>query len=977
MHTNKIIKSALFLFCLWMNATAVLGVSKKKQEETRTLEMRFLTSHAEANGETDFHGETEWLDLDGRLDFLNHYADFASSFWGNPALDEPLLSSEEIDTCLAAIKPQPLTNIRKTLVLDEWKACGYRKGKKAEQDARWKKLTEQGAHIANGYMALNKGKVTFHLDSLNWRFRLKVTLDKQPSDLAFSFSENGKERMNVRFTKEHIFLASEQEKKEMKTSGANQVELYGDLENHRFFVTSGENRVECSMGETKRLDVLSLMAGDEEERLGALSLFSFLRDAENIYTPYHSCLLLNEDFEPVPSIQRWTEADYDDTGWTATRLPSVHGGLQEAGEDYFLRKKVKVDQFSRAYLDIETISPCGEVWVNGNPVAVVNNPHPQYLDITDYLCAGQENIIAVRVKPYQLKFRMGHTPSDPHIGWFLGRTRLLLTPECHIRQAFVYTARLKQDEAQQYNQLVLNNNTPYSVKGKVEVNYYPWFPNEGERVASVQSDVELRPRQDNIVPLTLALNQPEIWRTSSPRLYRVEVILKDENGTPIDDYALTTGIRTIRQEKGDLFINGQPEMLDGAQIMGFRPPVETISKTVKCPSNETVMRELLMLKKMGANLLRMHVHAEKDITEGTNDPRYAEYADQMGIYLLWQTAAWLREGEVWNIDFEGYPKFMRQVFNHPSIVMWEASNHPNRFKQHDFTDSRDFIRKIYPTIAQVDSSRLISPTSFWSHMHFGNYDGTEDYQGNPIEQEPLLMTPLMTRGSQDAYTGYGNPWSSLRNGPFDWASKCLGHDKCYFNFEHEESAAQPNWELARMEPWYEVQSYEWGYEEGSIGRKLQTSEWRQSQAFQAFSAWESMKRQILLGYDGFSWCTLESGPNMMTYQKPLIDPFGVPKLAYYANRQAFRRLWAASDDVDVVYGPDDTIRPVIFNLDEACHVDLCITLVDEKGGTIEKKVFRNVQVAQGRSITRLPSFRFRSRKEGCYAILYSLSKTGK
>ena len=114
------------------------------------------------------------------------------------------------------------------------------------------------------------------------------------------------------------------------------------------------------------------------------------------------------------------------------------------------------------------------------------------------------------------------------------------------------------------------------------------------------------------------------------------------------------------------------------------------------------------------------------------------------------------------------------------------------------------------------------------------------------------------------------------------------------NFEHEESAAQPNWELAQKEPWYKVQSYEWEYEENSIGRKLDAEEWKISQAFQAFSAWESMKKQILLGYDGFSWCSLESGANMFTYQKPLLDAFGVPKLAYYANKQAFGRMWAAS-----------------------------------------------------------------------------------
>lgn len=152
---------------------------------------------------------------------------------------------------------------------------------------------------------------------------------------------------------------------------------------------------------------------------------------------------------------------------------------------------------------------------------------------------------------------------------------------------------------------------------------------------------------------------------------------------------------------------------------------------------------------------------------------------------------------------------MRQVCNHPSIVMWEASNHPNRFKLHDISDSHDFVTRVYRTLSAVDTSRLISPTSFWQHMHYGNYDGSLDKEGNPIVPNPVLMEKLMTRGSQDAYTGYGAKWTALRKAPNKWAASCLAaNDKAYFNFEHEESAAQPNWTLAEKEPWFKVQSYE-------------------------------------------------------------------------------------------------------------------------------------------------------------------------
>ena len=152
-----------------------------------------------------------------------------------------------------------------------------------------------------------------------------------------------------------------------------------------------------------------------------------------------------------------------------------------------------------------------------------------------------------------------------------------------------------------------------------------------------------------------------LWHPNHPNLYKVEVILKDKTGKAIDDYVTTTGIRTITQERGKLYINNQVEMLNGAQILGYRYPIETIAKTNRCVSDETIIQDLLQIKKMNGNMLRIHVHAEKDTIDGINDPRYAEYADQLGVYLLWQTAGWVREGEAWNVDFKGYPKYIRQV----------------------------------------------------------------------------------------------------------------------------------------------------------------------------------------------------------------------------------------------------------------------------------------------------------------------------
>src|SRR5690554_1887097 len=135
-----------------------------------------------------------------------------------------------------------------------------------------------------------------------------------------------------------------------------------------------------------------------------------------------------------------------------------------------------------------------------------------------------------------------------------------------------------------------------------------------------------------------------------------------------------------------------------------------------------------------------------------------------------------------------------------------------------------------------------------------------------------------------------------------------------------------------------------------------------------------MKKQMLLGYDGFSWCSLQGGANSGTYQKPLIDNLRHPKLAYYANQMAFQRTWAGSDDVDVVYGPEDEITPVIHHLGEAARVHLRVTLVDADRNELERKEFQDIQLNGGRDTVRLPGFRFQNMREGYGYIVYEIFK---
>src|SRR5690606_15958767 len=151
----------------------------------------------------------------------------------------------------------------------------------------------------------------------------------------------------------------------------------------------------------------------------------------------------DENFEQKPDISGWQTSSYDDSHWHVADLPAVHGGIREKEEHFYLRKKTYIGDFERAFLQLETVDPGGEIWVNNEVAAVINNRHPQEIEITGFLKKNQENLIAVRVNPYKLNLPMPHTPTDHHIGWFLGRTKLLLTSKCVIKHVAVSTSSLE------------------------------------------------------------------------------------------------------------------------------------------------------------------------------------------------------------------------------------------------------------------------------------------------------------------------------------------------------------------------------------------------------------------------------------------------------------------------------------------------------------------------------------------------------
>lgn len=444
---------------------------------------------------------------------------------------------------------------------------------------------------------------------------------------------------------------------------------------------------------------------------------------------------------------------------------------------------------------------------------------------------------------------------------------------------------------------------------------------------------------------------------------------------------VTTGIRTIDQDGGTFRINGKPELLKAPLFFGQRFPLDNLATYLLCPPSELIMEELLAFKKMGCNGVRMSVHWSDNYgVDGTNDPRILEMGDQLGLMFAWTTASFIRVRTPFTMDFEGLGKYVRQARNSPSVVIWQPANHPDISK---WDEAMVYFNKVYNTIYPLDSTRLITPSADLRHIGPHNDNGTKDKKGKTVEWcDPVWTAPRIARGSMDYPTGYGQEWDYLRLWPFPkkWKGGIFMNDflqskeRAYFNFEHEESAGQPNWELQKGLPSYKIPSYEWEYDEGSIGRKLSFDEWKESQAWQAFSAYESIRKMRWLDYDGLSWCCMWGGPNMGTYQKPLLDLYGHKKLSYYTNRMGFQPVLAGTKNVDMVYGRNDSPELIIMNIGDERLTDLMLEIVNVNGNKVYSKQFRSVKLTSGRSVNYVGNISIPNLPEGFYFFNYTVTE---
>jgi hypothetical protein len=229
--------------------------------------------------------------------------------------------------------------------------------------------------------------------------------------------------------------------------------------------------------------------------------------------------------------------------------------------------------------------------------------------------------------------------------------------------------------------------------------------------------LELQPGEERTWTQTIPIPKAELWSPENPFLYTLET------STGGDSVATRFGMRELRFDTSTrrAYLNGKVYFLRGSNITLHR-----FFEDPKCgalPWTEKWVRKLLIEipKQMNWNTFRFCIGPVPD--------QWLDVADEAGLLIQNEFFVWTghplwagKYSRHWDAEemIRQYKEWVRDNWNHPSVVIWDANNE---------TLDDLFADKIIPSVRPLDLSNRP-----WENSYNGPF-GPED----PVEDHPYLF----------------------------------------------------------------------------------------------------------------------------------------------------------------------------------------------------------------------------------------------
>ena len=420
-----------------------------------------------------------------------------------------------------------------------------------------------------------------------------------------------------------------------------------------------------------------------------------------------------------------------------SELSGVGHVLQPEEYLWYIRTVTLPDGFNvgRVLLHFGAVDQIATVWCNGVELATHTGGYlPFTVDITEVLAKENTILVCVRDATNKSQLPRGKQTLHPHGIWYTPQSGIWQTvwaehvPENYV-QALLFTPELPEGRVR------WRLAAPAPKGARIEISY------QGTPVGSGETD------EDGCGSAVLLPEQLHLWLPEAPNLYDVTITLGDDT---VRSYFAMRTVGTGKDAAGHpcLLLNGQPYFHHGVLDQGYWP-----DGLYTAPSDEALIYDITLMKRLGFNMLRKHIKIEP--------MRWYYHCDRLGM-LVWQdmpsgggqynlltisapliTGVHLKDSHYRlfaRTDAEGRDSYTReleelvaQLQNCPCIVLWVPFN--EGWGQFDAKNAVRLLRRLDPT-------RLIDHASGWHdqgvsdvkslHVYFKPYRFKPDKKGRAV-----------------------------------------------------------------------------------------------------------------------------------------------------------------------------------------------------------------------------------------------------
>lgn len=367
-------------------------------------------------------------------------------------------------------------------------------------------------------------------------------------------------------------------------------------------------------------------------------------------------------------------AKFNDSIWQAVRIPhdwvctlpyaveaSHSHGYKTVGYKYpetsvgWYRKTIHIpesDLGKHIALQFDGIFRNAQVWLNGFYLGTEPSGYAtQVYDVTEYVNYGGDNLICVRADASLEEGWFYEGAGIYRDAWLLKSSSVSVAPF----GTFVFASlKAPYSKATIHVKTEVNN---HDLKAQTCTIEQRLLDAQGRLISEAEvAKMNLKSKETAECSQTLALDNPHLWSTDDPYLYKVETTIRVD-GNVTDVYETTTGIRDIAFDANlGFLLNGKQLKLKGVNMhqdhagVGAALPEALMKWRVK------------KLKELGCNAYRS--------SHNPMTPALLDICDREGILVI-------DENRLSGINSEHLRLLERMIKrdrNHPSVILWSNGN---------------------------------------------------------------------------------------------------------------------------------------------------------------------------------------------------------------------------------------------------------------------------------------------------------------